>query len=284
MTASAQKFLDLTWPEVGKLGTGNSIALVPVGQIVQHGPHLPIGTDVFQAEGVTKPIAAELIRRNVHPVVSPTIMFGHSPAQESFPGYINIRPEVLTDHIEDIASCLARQGLRRQAYILFGPGSWWPLYLVSTRLARLGTAEILVIDGLQTARAVAGDLLAGPQPSSGKFDVHAGELETSLMLAISPHLVHMERAVTHFSEYHANFASCVCTRGPLLQQMAAIGLRDWSRFGEDGVTGDATLATEAKGKEIIARLVNALAGHLATHLFVRPTDAHDIGASIPAQA
>jgi creatinine amidohydrolase len=272
MNNAARRFMNLTWPEVASFEKGHSVALVPVGQIVQHGPHLPVGTDVFQAEGVTTAINAELNQRGLEGIIGPTITFGNSPAQEAFPGYVNIRPEVLTDHIEDIASCLARQGLRKQAYILFGPGSWWPLYVVSTRLARLGTADIIVIDGLQTARAVGGDLLAGQHPASGKFDVHAGELETSLMLAICPDLVRMDKAVRHFSQYHATFASGVCTRGPLLQQMAAIGLRDWRQFGEEGVTGDATSATAAKGNEIILRVVKALAEHLATHLFKRPAD------------
>jgi len=267
MSTSATTFLTLSWPEVSKFETGNSVVLIPVGQIVQHGPHLPIGTDVFQAEGVTAAIGAELTSRGFRVVIGPTITFGHSPAQESFPGYVNIRPEILTDHLEDIASCLGRQGLRKQAYVLFGPGSWWPLYMVSTRLARLGTADMIIIDGLQTARTVGGDLLAGQKPALGKFDVHAGELETSLMLAIRPDLVHMDKAVTHFSEYHASFATCACTRGPLLQQMAAIGLRDWSLFGSEGVTGDATLATAAKGDEIISRVVKVLAEHFATHMF-----------------
>ena len=112
--------------------------------------------------------------------------------------------------------------------------------------------------------------------------MHAGELETSLMLAISPHLVQMDKAVTLFRIPRK--LCLVCLYSWSTAAATAVGLRDWSRFGEDGVTGDATLATEAKGKEIIARLVNALAGHLATHLFVRPTDAHHFGASIPGQA
>ena len=240
--------------------------LIPVGQIVQHGPHLPIGTDVFQAEGVTAALATEFTRLGSQVVVGPTISFGYSPAQEAFPGYVNLRPEVLTDQIEDIASCLGRQGLRKQVYIMFGPGTWWPLQIASTRLARLGIANVIIIDGLATARAVGSDLLAGLNPAAGKFDVHAGELETSLMLALRPNLVHMDRAVAHYSEHHATFAGCACTRGPLLQQMAAVGLRDWSEFGKDGVTGDATLATAEKGREIISRVVKELVTHIGTNV------------------
>jgi creatinine amidohydrolase len=263
----APHYMNLPWPEVGNIDANDSAAIIPVGQIVQHGPHLPIGTDVFQAEGVTASVASELCRRRLKAVIGPTISFGHSPAQESFPGYVNVRPEVLTDQIEDVASCLARQGLRKQAYLMFGPGSWWPLYVASTRLARLGTANMIIIDGLLLARTVGMDLLAGHDPSSGKFDVHAGELETSLMLAIRPELVHMDKAVSHFSGLHASFAACACTKGPLLQQMAAIGLREWIGFGKDGVTGDATLATAEKGRQIISRMVKELAEHFTAHLF-----------------
>jgi creatinine amidohydrolase len=258
--------MNLTWPEVSKIDPGTTTAFIPVGQIVQHGPHLPIGTDVYQAEGVTAAIVADLTRLGSQVIVGPTITFGYSPAQEAFPGHVNLRPEVLTDQIEDIASCLGRQGLPKQAYIIFGPGSWWPLQLVSTRLARLGIADIVIIDGLAIARAVGSDLLAGLNPAAGKFDVHAGELETSLMLALKPDLVHMDRAVTHYSEFHATFAGSACTRGPLLQQMAAIGLRNWSDFGQDGVTGDAALATAEKGREIISRMTKELVTHITKNV------------------
>jgi creatinine amidohydrolase len=266
---SAPDYMNLSWVEVSKIEPDNSAAIIPVGQIVQHGPHLPIGTDVFQAEGVAAAVASEMCRQGFKAIIGPTISFGHSPAQESFPGYVNIRPQVLTDQIEDVASCLARQGLRKQAYLIFGPGSWWPLYLASTRLARLGTVDMIIIDGLLLARTVGMDLLAGHDPGSGKFDVHAGELETSLMLALRPELVQMNKAVSHFSGIHASFATCACTKGSLLQQMAATGTRDWIAFGEDGVTGDATLATAEKGRQIVLRVVKELSEHFATHLFVK---------------
>jgi creatinine amidohydrolase len=263
----APNYLNLPWPEISSFDAKDCAAIIPVGQIVQHGPHLPVGTDVFQAEGVTASIASEMCRRGFKAIIGPTISFGHSPTQESHPGYVNLRPEVLSDQIEDVASCLARQGLRKQAYLMFGPGSWWPLYVVSTRLARSGTANIIIIDGLLLARTVGMNLLVGHDPGTGKFDVHAGELETSLMLAIRPELVQMDKAVSHFSGIHAAFAACACTKGPLLQQMAAAGMREWKAFGEDGVTGDATLATAEKGRQIISRAVKELAEHFSTHLF-----------------
>ena len=126
---------------------------------------------------------------------------------------------------------------------------------------------MIIIDGLLLARTVGMDLLAGHNPGAGNFDVHAGELETSLMLAVRPELVNMDKAVCHFSKIHAAFAACSCTKGPLLQQMAAVGMREWKPFGEDGVTGDATLATAEKGHQIISRMVKELAEHFATNLF-----------------
>jgi creatinine amidohydrolase len=269
MSSFSRKFMDLPWPAIDSLKSGQAAALIPVGQIVQHGPHLPVGTDVFQAEGITEMVATELDRRNLPVIVGPTVTFGNSPAQECFPGFINLNPQTLTDQIEEIASCLARQGLHRQAYILFGPGSWWPLHVVSTRLARSGLANVIIIDGLQTARAVSGDVLKGVDRTAGKYDQHAGELETSLMLALRPDLVCMERAVRHYSDMLPKFASSPCTSGPLLQQMAAIGMRSWDQFGKEGVTGDATLATAEKGKTLIARLVTELTQHFQHYLFER---------------
>jgi creatinine amidohydrolase len=260
----------MTWPEVKQLSEGEPLAIIPVGQVVQHGPHLPIGTDIYQAEGVSAAVAQQLKSQGHNAFVGPTITFGYSPAHECFPGYITMRPEVLTDQIDDVASSLARQGLRKQAMIMFGPGSWPSLNVVASRLARLGTANMLVIDGLGTARNLSGDVLTGVDPASGKFDVHAGELETSLMLAVAPHLVRMDKAVTHYSELYASFSNCACTRGPLQQQIAAVGLRDWSDFGEDGVTGDATLATAEKGEKIVGRAVTEIVRHLEHCILAQP--------------
>lgn len=267
MAETAKHFLEMTWPEVKQCAEGEPLAIIPVGQIVQHGPHLPVGTDVYQAEGVSAAVARELAGRGHNAFVAPTVSFGYSPAHECFPGYVTVRPEVLTDQVDDLASSLARQGFRRQVAIMFGPGSWPSLNVAASRLARLGTADMLIIDGLGTARNLSADVLKGVNPAAGQFDVHAGELETSLMLAIAPHLVRMEKAVTHYSKLHASFSACACTRFPLQQQIAAVGLRNWSDFGEDGVTGDATLATPEKGQELVARSVQEIAGHLERCVF-----------------
>lgn len=180
-----------------------------------------------------------------------------------------MRPEVLTDQIEDVTSCLVRQGLRKQVMIMFSPGSWPSLNVGASRLARSGTANMFIIDGLGTARNVSSDVLTGVDPAAGKFDVHAGELETSLMLAMAPHLVRMDRVVSHYSELYASFSDCACTRAPLQQQIAAIGLRNWSDFGDEGVTGDATLATAGKGKTIVGQAVNEIMRHLERCVFSR---------------
>src|SRR5579862_5220951 len=165
MKTSVRKFMELAWTDLKDIDPSSTAALVPIGQIVQHGPHLPVGTDVFQAEGVTNSVAEELGRRGLESMITPTISFGNSPAQEHFPGYVNLKPEVLADQIEDVATCLARQGLRKQAYILFGPGSSGPLQVAAARLARSGSANLIIIDGLQTVRAVSRDLLAGHDPA-----------------------------------------------------------------------------------------------------------------------
>jgi creatinine amidohydrolase len=261
MTIAIRKFLEMSWIDVQSAATKDPLVIIPAGQIVQHGPHLPVATDIWQAEGCSSRILDALALKGHEAILGPTVSFSFSPAQEGFPGYINLTPETLADQVEQISTCLARQGFRRQAVVLFGPGSWSSLNIAASRLARDKTAKLLILDGLNSARAAGGHLLEGVDTKNGKYDVHAGELETSLMLAVAPHLVNMDLAVSHYSELYASFFNHATMRGALQQQMGAIGFDDWRDFGADGVTGDATRATAAKGNAILDLAVNEIVRH-----------------------
>ncbi len=262
MTVAIRKFLDMSWTDVQTAATKDPLVIIPAGQIVQHGPHLPVATDIWQAEGTSTRVLDGLALKGHEAILGPTVSFSFSPAQEGFPGYINLSPETLADQVEEISTCLARQGFRRQAVVLFGPGSWSSLNVAASRLARDKTAKLVILDGLNTARAVGGHLLEGNDPANGKYDVHAGELETSLMLALAPHLVNMDRAVCHYSDIYAAFFKYGTNSGPLQQKMAAVGLEDWADFGAEGVTGDATRATAAKGNAFLDLTAMEIVRHL----------------------
>ena len=262
MPVAIRKFLEMPWTDIRSAASENPLVVIPAGQIVQHGPHLPVATDIWQAEGTSARVLDALARKGRDTILGPTISFSFSPAQEGFPGYINLSPETLADQVEQISTCLARQGFRRQAVILFGPGSWSSLNIAASRLARDGTAKLVILDGLNTARAVGGHLLEGNDPKNRQYDVHAGELETSLMLALAPHLVTMDRAVCHYSDIYASFFDYATNSGPLQQKMAAVGFDDWADFGADGVTGDATRATAEKGNAFLDLTATEIVRHL----------------------
>lgn len=73
VTERFQKFLEMTWPEVKQVAEGEPLVVVPVRQVVQHGPHLPIGTGVYQAEGVSAALVDQLKRQGCNAFVGPTI-------------------------------------------------------------------------------------------------------------------------------------------------------------------------------------------------------------------
>lgn len=259
------RFTDCTWDEIKQLSDEGCLVVLPVGQVVAHGPHLPVCADVRQAEGVCEAVAQALESRGVRAFVGPVVPFGNSPAQEAFAGFVNVSPETLTGLITDVCESLARQGFPKQLMVMFSPGAWPSVQTVAATLARKGEVQLYVFDGLELARALSQDLLEGHRPQEGKLDAHAGELETSLMLALEPSRVKMERAVTHYSGLMAELQGTPLGGMSLRQKMLSINLWDWARFGPEGVTGAATLATEAKGRTLLERLGAAVAEHFIKH-------------------
>jgi len=256
-----RRFIECTWREIKQMSETGSVIVLPVGQIVGHGPHLPVSTDVRQAEAACEAVARALDGRGVNAVVGPSIPYGNSPAQEAFPGFVTVNHDTLTNLITDVCVSLARQGFVKQIVIVFSPGCWPSIQTAAGKFARTDEPKLFIFDGLELARSLAQDLLEGHLPLEGKVDAHAGELETSLMLAIEPSSVNMERAVTHYSDLMAELRKPPFGSMSIRQQMLSINLWDWSQFGADGVTGDATLANARKGRILLDRLGTAVAEH-----------------------
>jgi creatinine amidohydrolase len=159
------------------------MVIIPLGSTEQHGPHMPLGTDYYEATGISKLISA---RSGV--VVAPVLLAGYSEYHSGFPGSLSLKPETMEQVLFETAEMLMKYGFRRFMFFNYHGGN--------------RVVESKVIHRINhTTEAVAVAIGYGSPIQKGRYqgkdevgDEHAGIGETSLMLYLKPELVKMERA------------------------------------------------------------------------------------------
>ena len=175
----------MTWEEARDAAGARSVAVLPVGALEAHGPHLPLETDVIIAGAMARIGAARLAARGLRPVVLPPLAYTAAGFAQGFAGTITLRPETVTATLVDIAASLAHHR--------FGALAIANAHLDPAHLASLDAAVTMIRRDL--ALAVAFPKLStkpwalrlGEEFRSGAC--HAGQFETSIVLAERPELV-----------------------------------------------------------------------------------------------
>jgi creatinine amidohydrolase len=218
------------WPEIAS--SNGLVALLPVGALEQHGPHLPLATDTILATGVAQRIASR-----IGGWLLPAITYGEAWTAEGWPGTISLSSETLRATIEDIGRGVGRIGCAGLVTVNGHFGNRDPIALAARTLTNFGV-RVLALDypGLKEAAAE----FCTSKPAAPGF-YHADEVETSMMLALAPDSVRMDLAVAEYPHFPANFGSA-----PM--QLSA--------FNKSGVFGDPRGATAATGELIIERIVD----------------------------
>ncbi len=108
---AVQSLADMTWEEVRDLRRHGAVAILPVGAIEAHGPHLPLSTDVIIAEAMAEAGAARLADHGWEVLVLPALSYSAAPFAAGFPGTLSIGPETLTRTLVDIARSLGSHGI-----------------------------------------------------------------------------------------------------------------------------------------------------------------------------
>jgi creatinine amidohydrolase len=174
-----------SYPGFPATADAGSVAILPLGAVEAHGPHLPVGTDVWIAEAMARDGARRLAARGVAAWILPSIAYAPAPFADEFPGTLSIRPETLGALVADVAEGAARRGV---AVLALANAHFDPAQVRALRetAARLGTraAPRLAFPDL-TRRALAERL--GDEFRAGAC--HAGRYETSILLAERPDLV-----------------------------------------------------------------------------------------------
>ncbi len=173
---------DMTWEDVKDALEQTDLALIPVGAIEQHGPHLPLGTDYFGAFDLARSAAPQ-----VKGVVAPVLYAGVSDHHLGFPGTLSLSQETFVTVLLETAECLTHHGFRR-IVLVNGHGGNESAMGYAAHLITKRTEAVAMLFGIAELRKIY------LTENIDKLDIHAGIGETSGMLAARPHLVKMDRA------------------------------------------------------------------------------------------
>jgi creatinine amidohydrolase len=178
-----------TWTELDaqwKARPGRAVALVPVGSTEAHGPHLPLATDVVIAVAVAQRAAARLADRGFAPGVLPALAYGVTEYAGGFAGTVGIRRETVVALLADVCESLAAQGVRAVALLNhhLEPAHFEAVHAAAAEARRRVPGLVVVAPDHRSKRW--GPSLGEEFCRGGS---HAGEYETSLVLAAAAPLV-----------------------------------------------------------------------------------------------
>jgi creatinine amidohydrolase len=180
----------MAWTEVhAAIEAGHDTVVVAFGATEQHGPHLPLSTDGLLGEHLARRVAARL-----DAFVAPTIKIGCSAHHLAFPGTLSLRDSTFHAVVADLVESLVLSGFRRIVLLPSHGGNFIPLAAAVARLEEFEGVSIVALTDIEVLMQIAllgHEQLGVPMTEGG---LHAGEWETSMLLAVCPEVVRMDLA------------------------------------------------------------------------------------------
>ncbi len=229
---------ELTTRDFESLDAESTIVVLPVAAIEQHGPHLPVYTDTMIAEGMIAQ-TLKLVPDDLNVLVMPTQAIGKSNEHLRSPGTITLSAETALRAWVEIGEAVSRAGLRKLVMVNSHGGNVDLLNVVAREL-RVRFQLLAVTCGWRRFGLPAGMYTQ----VESEFGIHAGDVETSLMLHFRPDLVRMEHA--------RNFEPSILEMSRTFKHLKPIGSSAFGWIAQDinpdGAAGDASLGTAEKGR------------------------------------
>jgi creatinine amidohydrolase len=243
MTERARRLGELTSAELAALLEGEApvVALVPVGSVEPHGPHLPLLTDAFISEAAVDLAARQLAEDGLCVLIAPTVPFGVTDYAGGFAGAVSIPGDVLSAYLRAVVTGLLDQ---RFAHVCLVNNHLEPEHDGAVRAAIEGTAPSAASVACPLARRWGRTLTA--EYKSGAC--HAGRYETSIVLAARPALVRTEEAA-RLPPVEVSLSEAIRAGKT---RFAAMGL-------DQAYAGAPAEATREEGEDTLAKLATMIA-------------------------
>jgi creatinine amidohydrolase len=237
MSLPKRNWIDMTWQDVAGADTARWIAVLPLAAVEQHGPHLPLGVDTYIGEAYLARVE-NILPDDLPVTFLPVQRIGISAEHLSYPGTLTFSASTAIAAWTELGESLARAGVRKLVLITSHGGNVAAMEIVARALrTRLGMLAVMV--GWHRFGYPEG-VFGGEEKRHG---THAGDVETSLMLAAKPDTVRMDKA--------ANAVPLSVALAKEFKWLGAYRPAGFAWMTQDlhpgGSLGDATLATPQKG-------------------------------------
>ena len=253
MVLTNGRWVDMATTDFESPDAACSIALLPVGAVEQHGPHLPLGTDTMIADGIVARMLS-VVGDDVTVLVLPTQAIGDSLEHADFSGTLSHHAETMIASWLELGRSVHAAGLRKM--MVFNAHGGQP-QIVDIVAKRLRVELDMLIGRASYFTFGCPDGLIDPDELA--FGIHGGDLETSMMLHLHPDLVRRDHL--------ANFENRMRELAPKMHRMGHGGRTGIGWKAQDlnpqGAVGNAGAATAEKGDVLIGHFAGELALRLA---------------------
>lgn len=243
----------MTWLDVQKaLDEGVDTVVVVVASTEQHGPHLPLGTDILWGKALGEKVAHRL----GNALLAPVIPVGCTEALMSFPGTLTLRQETVIATIVDYCRSLARHRFKNVLLLTSHEGDFLPIEAAVQRMREMGEERpqinVIAYSDIRELVGVIFSTAAEHDIDVVSAGAHSGEFETSVMMAVHPDLVAEDKV-----------EKGVLIDFPATPDLFAGDLREISA---NGIIGDPTLATREMGNAYLESLTEAIVRYAEARL------------------
>jgi creatinine amidohydrolase/Fe(II)-dependent formamide hydrolase-like protein len=242
---SALELDRLSWPEVrAEIEAGRDTVVMALGATEQHGLHMPLATDALIGDRLARTVA-----ERIDAFLAPTLRVGCSQHHVGFAGTISLNEETFHSVIADLVRSLLRGGFGRIVLIATHGGNFGPLAAAVEKLEEHERARVLALTDLSLLFEVAQIGAREYGVPLGEGGLHAGEWETSMMLAIHPDLVQMGGAEPGYT-------------GDIQEAVAAMLAGGVASISENGAIGDPKRSTAEHGERYWAAVIELVLGEI----------------------
>ncbi len=233
---------EMTWVEFDEARKKIDTILIPTGSVEVEGPHLPLAVDSIVAQAVAKRVAEK-----GHFLVAPLLNIGYSEWHMGFPGTLSLRVTTVSQILRELSYSFIDYGFQRLVFINSHVGNDWSITELANEITRRRVARVAMVNLWALGNEMAKNI---PELVEKKF-LHAGEIMTSVVMALRPDLVDMKKAKREYLRGRLESFSPKGSWNTVFKGLPVNVYHSSEELTESGVMGDPLPATAEKGEKIL---------------------------------